>query len=443
MQLLREDELLVESGYMARCCAKLLASDYNQFSQGEDMASKKVPNKKSSPPNRRSKISAAPSEKRTYIKQSDVPSASLEEALRIPQAIIDHYAGKPTAPLYVAKALNIDPNGRQIRLLSGASSAFGLIEGGAQAASISVTDLAKRILRPKEEGSDLLAKREAVLLPRVFGDFLRNYDGHPFPRQDIALNVLEDFGVPREKANDVLERIESSARLVGFIEEIKGKPYVSLNSNNSESDHALLENQAIELYGDTQEISIGTEKSTFVPKVSPFAPQPRPANRITPLASAIVEDERRRKVFITHGKSRDLVDPIKKLLEYGELTPVVSVERQSVSKPVPEKVMDDMRACGAAIIHVEADRTFSDKDGNDHVVLNPNVLIEIGAAMAFYGRRFILLVRNGVKLPSNLQGLYEVRYENDTLDAHATIKLLEAIKDIKNYSLPSEPSGES
>ena len=44
------------------------------------------------------------SEKRTYLKQTDVPSASLEEALRVPQALLDHYAGKPSAPLYVAKA---------------------------------------------------------------------------------------------------------------------------------------------------------------------------------------------------------------------------------------------------------------------------------------------------------------------------------------------------
>ena len=145
-------------------------------------------------------------------------------------------------------------------------------------------------------------------------------------------------------------------------------------------------------------------------------------------------------MFITHGKNRDLVEPIKKLLEYGELLPVISVERQSVSKPVPEKVMDDMRGCGAAIIHVDADRAITDNQGQEHVLLNPNVLIEIGAAMAFYGRRFILLVREGVKLPSNLQGLYEVRYAGDTLDAASTIKLLEAIKDIKNYGLPTDPS---
>ena len=51
----------------------------------------------------------APTAKRAYLKQSEVPSASLDEALRVPQAILDHYAGKPSAPLQVAKALNMDP----------------------------------------------------------------------------------------------------------------------------------------------------------------------------------------------------------------------------------------------------------------------------------------------------------------------------------------------
>lgn len=384
---------------------------------------------------------ATPIEKRTYLKQSDVPGASLEEALRIPQAILDHYAGKPTAPLYVAKALNVDPKGSQLKLLSGAAIAFGLIEGGAQATSISITEVAKRILRPKAEGADLQAKREAVLLPRVFGEFLRNYDGHPFPRQDIALNVLEELGVPRDKAAEVLDRIDSSARMVGFIEEIKGKPYVTLNGNHSfvvDRNTADPANSSDDSGDDSSDEVSDTQPDVRAKSITPTVTQQPAHNRSTALATAIADDERRRKVFITHGKSRELVDPIKRLLEYGELTPIVSVERQSVSKPVPEKVMDDMRACGAAIIHVDADKTIVDQDGAEHVLLNPNVLIEIGAAMAFYGRRFILLVRDGVKLPSNLQGLYEVRYSNETLDAQATIKLLEAIKDIKNYALPTE-----
>lgn len=373
---------------------------------------------------------APPNRKRQYLKQADVPSASLDEALRIPQAILDHYAGKPTSPLHVAKALNIDPKGSQIRVLSGAAIAFGLIEGGAQAAAISITDLARKILRPRTEGADREAKRESVLKPRVFGEFLRQYDKHAFPREDIAQNVLEEMGVPRNKAAEVLARILESAESVGFIEEIKGKIYVSLQGAAARPDSPTAIDEAPV---DEPDPRNETEPGEAPPN-PPIAP---PAVR-SRMASAIIDDERRRRVFITHGKNRDLVEPIRKLLEYGELEPVVSVERQSVSKPVPEKVMDDMRGCGAAIIHVDADRTIVDKDGEGHVLLNPNVLIEIGAAMAFYGRRFILLVRDGVKLPSNLQGLYEVRYQDKTLDAAATIRLLEAIKDIKNYSLPSE-----
>ena len=380
--------------------------------------------------------------KRAYLKQSDVPSGSLDDALRIPQTILDHYAGKATTPLHVAKALNVDPKGSQIRALSGAAIAFGLIEGGAQAASISITDLARRVLRPKEEGQDLAAKREAVLRPRVFGEFLRKYDGSPFPRNDIAQNVLEELGVPREKTEGVLEQIDASARSVGFIEEIKGKNYITLQGASG----ALGASDAAEPPApktdsdrsdeDQEEKSRPAAESGRL-TVPPPAIQPKGAE----LTAAIADDQRRKRVFITHGKNRDLVDPIRKLLEYGELEPVISVERTSVSKPVPEKVLDDMRSSGAAIIHVDADKTITDKDGTEHVLLNPNVLIEIGAAMAFYGRRFILLVREGVKLPSNLQGLFEVRYSGDTLDAASTIRLLEAIKDIKNYALPSK-SGE-
>lgn len=381
-------------------------------------------------------------QKRTYLKQADVPSASLDDALRIPQAILDHYAGKPTSPLYTAKALNVDPKGSQLKLLSGAAIAFGLIEGGSQAAVISITDLARRILRPKEEDADLIAKREAVLKPRVFGELLRNYDGNPFPRQDIALNVLEEKGVPRDKASEVLERIEASAGAVGFLTEIKGKKYVTLQaSENHSENHSDSSDSQIDT--STIDLEVANSKTTTTPlqiltEVLPTTNIKVVPAQVTSMAAAIVDDQRRRRVFVTHGKNRDFVEPIKKLLEYGEMIPIVSVEKQSVSKPVPEKVMDDMRSCGAAIIHVDADRNIVDKEGQDHVLLNPNVLIEIGAAMAFYGRRFILLVRDGVKLPSNLQGLYEVRYAGETLDATETIKLLEAIKDIKNYSLPTD-----
>jgi predicted nucleotide-binding protein len=119
------------------------------------------------------------------------------------------------------------------------------------------------------------------------------------------------------------------------------------------------------------------------------------------------------------------------MLEYGEFEPVISVERETTSKPVPEKVLDDMRSCKYGIIHVGVEKVITDADGKEHPQLNSNVLIEIGGAMALYPEGFILLVEEEATLPSNLQGLYEVRYQGTSLDADATMRLLRAFQQFK------------
>lgn len=356
--------------------------------------------------------------KRKYLSQSDVPAYSLEEALRVPRAIAENYASKPTPPLRVASALNLAPNSSHFKMLCGAAIAYGLTNGGYNAKEMSLETLGKRIIQPLKEGDDLTAKREAILKPRVLGEFIKKYSGSPLPRHDIAINILVDMSVPREKAESVYTLILDSAKNVGFISEIKGKQYLDLTG----VPVAETEKEAEDEEPDIDEAEKGEPRSDVQPKPSP---QPESTSRKSD-----------RRVFVTHGKNKTLIEPIKKLLVFGELIPIVSVEKQSVSKPVPEKVMDEMRSCGAAIIHVDAEQKLIDKEANEHAIINQNVLVEIGAAMALYGRRFILLVHQGVQLPSNLQGLYEVRYTGDSLDSDATLRLLEAIKDIKNNPVP-------
>jgi predicted nucleotide-binding protein len=135
------------------------------------------------------------------------------------------------------------------------------------------------------------------------------------------------------------------------------------------------------------------------------------------------------RVFITHGKNEKIVAQLKEIVTFGKFTPVVAEEHETISKPVPDKVMDDMRSCFAGIIHVAGEQVFMDPSGQTQHKINENVLIEIGAAMALYGRNFILLVEKGVQLPSNLQGLYECRYEGEKLDGEATMKLLKAFNE--------------
>ena len=362
---------------------------------------------------------------RKYVSQTDVPTSPLERALRIPQAIADNYGHKPTSPLQVAVALDVQPSSSNFRMLTGAAIAYGLTSGGYNADTISITPLAMRIVRPTTEGDDTAAKREAFLKPRVIREFLQKYDRAPIPRDDIARNVLMELGVPTDRTAEVLSLIVEGARGLGFLQQIKDRTYVDLSSAKASVESKVTDNVSA-THG--EEVS-----DSAVEEATPPTPPPVVVARLPEDAARL------RRVFISHGRNRALIEPIKKLLLFGEFVPVAEIENQTVSQPVPTKVMTGMRSCGAAIIHVEDERRISDDKGEVHVVLNESVLIEIGAAMALYGDRFILVVKDGVKLPSNLQGLLQLRYKGDTLDVNETVALMEAMKDMKGRSLP--PTG--
>ena len=366
--------------------------------------------------NKKGVVQGADQGKRPYLSQADVPSCNIEDALRVTNTIQENYGGKPVTPIQLALAMEIAPTSGGFRMLCGASIAYGLTEGGYNATTIKLLPLAQRIVRPLKEGDDLAAKREALLTPRVISEFLKKYNGAPIPKQNIGQNVLSDMGVPLDKTEKVFNLIVDSAESLGLISDIRGKKYVDLKGADI--------------------LQFPKEPSSTTDDL-PQADTPEPQVGLTVNKSlGTTENDRRRRIFITHGKDTSFIDPIKKLLIFGELDPVISVEQQSVSEPVPDKVMKEMRSCGGAIIHVNAEQKLFDKNMKEQIVLNPNVLIEIGAAMALYGRRFILLVKNGITLPSNLQGLFEVRYDGDTLNGETTIKLLEAIRALKSISLP-------
>ena len=263
--------------------------------------------------------------KRSYLSQVEVPGCVLEDALRIPRAIAENYAAKPASPLNVAAALEMQPNAGRFRLLTGAAIAYGVTAGGASAPEISITPLGVRIVRPTEEGDDLLARREALLRPRLVGEFLQKYNGAPLPRAEIAVNVLLEMGVPQDRADEVLDFIIQGAESVNVLREIKGKRYVDLSGIPQTTS------------GDADII----ETADAIPAAEKLDVNMTPVLPVRTSHSGIQE----RRVFITHGKNKALIDPIKKLLGFGELEPVVSVEKTSVSQPVPDKVMTDMRGC--------------------------------------------------------------------------------------------------
>jgi hypothetical protein len=353
---------------------------------------------------------------RNYFKQSEFPLVSLQQAQKIAAAIVDNFAGAGGSPPDVALASGISPTSSAWQSLAGASIAYGLTAGGVNAKTMTITDLGKKLVAPEEEGADLAARREAIMKPRLMKDFFEKYRRAKFPNEIIGANVLKAQGIPAERAGKALQIIKDNGKYAGVIRDTPTGPFINLDSPGVPAPVA------------TPALPEDDQHDELPPAASGGQAGPTTS---TPTQSATAFGPKTDHVFISHGKQRAIVTQIKELLEFGKFTPVVSVEREATAISVPEKVFEDMRSCAAGIIHVGGEGKYLDPDGNEHTKLNDNVLIEIGAAMALYGKKIILLVEKGVALPSNLQGLYRCEFEGDKLEYDSTMKLLKTFSQFR------------
>jgi predicted nucleotide-binding protein len=347
-------------------------------------------------------------EKRVYFKQTDFPQETLQQAQKIASAILDNFAGKGGSPPDIALAIGISPTSSAWQTLTGAAIAYGLTEGGVNANVIKLTSLGRRLVAPEAEGEDVAARREAILRPRILKEFFEHYRRAKLPNDVIAANVLKSMNLPADRVKSAIEIIKVNGRYAGIIRDTPTGPFVNLDSPGVPAPAATPE---------LPEPDVEDEPDRDVHRKE----SPPPAT-----SSQAVN-----RVFISHGKQRAIVDQIKELLAFGSFEPVVSVERETTAVPVPEKVFEDMRSCGAGVIHVGQEGKYLDTEGNTFAKLNDNVLIEIGAAMALYGKKVILLVERGITLPSNLQGLYRCEFEGNRLDYDATMKLLKTFSQFR------------
>jgi hypothetical protein len=132
------------------------------------------------------KATANRAEKAAQLSQSDFPSAPLSEALRLPRALLDNYAGDSAAPHDLAMAIELSPTSSKWRMLAGCALAYGLTTASFSAERIGLSDLGKRTVAPTVEGDDQAATLEALLRPRIQREFFQRYDKNKFPKEDIA-----------------------------------------------------------------------------------------------------------------------------------------------------------------------------------------------------------------------------------------------------------------
>jgi predicted nucleotide-binding protein len=370
--------------------------------------------------------SVPPSSLRGRIK-SDFPKHSFEQALRVAKAIEEANGGKPLPPLEAAQALGISPGSSDFRVLLSSSIKYGLTSGSFNSDRINLEPLGQSIVEPRSEEEAKAAMQKAAFNPETLRAIFDYYKGKKLPEQTFFENaVSREFGVPKEHASTCVQVFTANVEFLGLAKFLKSgkwlgtEPQFETGKTNEEQSIPKQE---------SNESDAQTEAEEDVAK--------RIAGVTDVLEEKIADTiKTNHKVFISHGKNKEIVSQLKELLTFGRFDPVVSVERDTTSIPVPEKVFQDMRDCAAAVIHVMSEGNLLDTDGKQVPRINENVLIEIGAAIALYDKKFVLLVQKGVKLPSNLQGLYRCEYEGDKLDYEATMKLLKTFNQFRDNPKP-------
>jgi predicted nucleotide-binding protein len=143
---------------------------------------------------------------------------------------------------------------------------------------------------------------------------------------------------------------------------------------------------------------------------------------------------RSRRVFITRRESGKFLEHVQELVASGHFEPVVARERGTTGGPSLQHLIEQMRGCDTAIIHVIADAAPADADRQPRI--RGDVLLEIGAAMALYGREFVLLLEDGVELPPFLHGLCACHRSGNEANMPAIMRALRAFG-----SVSKRPSG--
>jgi len=227
--------------------------------------------------------------------------------------------------------------------------------------------LGERIVDPGIDGDDKSALKEAALKPTILESFYRQYNKNKMPKQDTAHSLLKGKGVPSDRVDSVWEIIKANAKATNMLRLIGGSEYIFLDStetSSSETNQNPSSSSAVESEIDNTDVE-GDVSADFLQNVN--SPQQQ-AN-----TTRLTRNNEKLKIFISHGKnSSAILGQLKELLIYGQMEPVISVERERTAIPVPD-----------------------------------------------------------IELPSNLQGLYRCEYEGDQLDYTSTMKLLKTMQELR------------
>jgi hypothetical protein len=154
--------------------------------------------------------------KRTY------PLITLEEALKVPQAIRNVSKGHPAPTDDVAKDLGMSRNTNKFFYLSSAARDYGLTIGTRDTDEISLTDLGREIEYAEKKDVQRAKMIEAFFRVERFKQVYDHYSGSDLPEAQYLVNALEQkFQIPEAQQDEFVAVFKANCTFLGIEKALK------------------------------------------------------------------------------------------------------------------------------------------------------------------------------------------------------------------------------
>lgn len=175
------------------------------------------------------------------------PRVTLEDALRVPEAIKNKNNGKPFDTADVAKAVGLSARGNQFFYLTAGARDYGFTVGTRDTAKIELTELGRRVVYPSSAKERMAAIRDGLRNIDIFNRVLAHYGGTELPEPEYVSNTLsKEFGLDPDVHEDFVKLYVANcafAQITGDFAALRQAESVDIPASSSATtaDHGVID----------------------------------------------------------------------------------------------------------------------------------------------------------------------------------------------------------
>lgn len=154
--------------------------------------------------------------KRQKREARSYPGRTLEDCVKVVEAIKTQNAGNPWPPDEIAKAIKIKSRSSNLAEIIRSANLYKLIDGSYRAATISLGELGRKLAYPQNDDELKQARRDALFSVDLFKRVILHYKDGAIPESPFVNNTLtREFQLPAEFHDEFLKILRKNIEYVG------------------------------------------------------------------------------------------------------------------------------------------------------------------------------------------------------------------------------------